>query len=101
MENSIIAGFGSLFDFLGSAVIMLLGYVANRYVIPFLRIGKRQKFAEYIARIADDVTDALRARYPDKNLIVFLDEAVDHIIKITGISPEIARRVISASIARK
>ena len=101
MENQNLAAFGSFLDILGSAGIMLIGYVANRFVIPFLKIGKRQKYAEYIARIADDVTDELRTKYPNKNIIVFIDEAVDLIVEIAGISPEIARRAISASIARK
>lgn len=86
---------------LGSVAMLLAGWAANRYVIPFLKVGKRQQYAQFIATIADEVTDDLRSRYPDKKWLEYLDEAVDRLIAICGVSPEIARRAISAAAARK
>ena len=86
---------------LGSVAMLLAGWAANRYVIPFLKVGKKQQYAQFIATIADEVTDDLRNRYPDKKWLEYLDEAVDRLIAICGVSPEIARRAISAAAARK
>ena len=86
---------------LGSVAMLLAGWAANKYAIPFLKVGKRQKYAQFIATIADEVIDDLRNKYPDKKWLEYLDEAVDRLIAICGASPEIARRAISAASARK
>jgi len=70
-------------------------------VIPFLRIGKRQQYALYIGNIADDVTDELRNKYPQKEWLKHIDEVVDTIMMICGITSDIARRAIRAAVARK
>lgn len=92
---------GGWLGVLGSVGLMLAGFLAKQYVIPFLSIGHRQKYAEYIAAIADEVTDELRARYPEKDWLAHLDEAVETLIEICGISREVAMRAIKASAARK
>jgi len=92
---------GSWSGLLGSIGLILATYMANRYVIPFLKVGKRQKFAGYIAAIADELTDELRHKYPDRKWLTHLDEAVDSLVAICGISTEIARRAVKASAARK
>ena len=99
--ESILSQAGSWGGLLGSVALVLATYVANKYVIPFLKVGKRQKYAQFIATIANEVTDDLRNRYPDKKWLKYLDEAVDRLIAICGVSPEIARRAISAAAARK
>ncbi len=86
---------------LGTIGLTLAGYLANRYVIPFLRVGKRQKYAQYISAIADELTDELCARYPEQEWLEHLDEAVDNLIAICGVSLEIARRAIKAAASRK
>ena len=86
---------------LGSVALLLAGWAANKYAIPFLKVGKRQKYAQFIATIANEVIDDLRNKYPDRKWLKYLDEAVDRLIAICRISPEIARRAISASAARK
>lgn len=86
---------------LGSVGLMLASYLAKRYVIPFLQIGKRQRYAEFIATIADDLIDDLRLKYPDRTWIAHLDELVDTLVSICGITPEIAKRALAASAARK
>ncbi|MGD8922823.1 MAG: hypothetical protein PVH24_06205 [Candidatus Zixiibacteriota bacterium] len=97
----IFAKSGSILGLLGSLGLVMASYAAKKYVIPFLSVGQRQKYAEYLAAIADDVTDELRAKYPDKEWLAHLDEAVDRLIEICGVSREIARRVVMASVARK
>jgi hypothetical protein len=86
---------------LGSIGLIMAGHVIKKYVIPFLSAGKRQQYAKYIAMIADEVTDDLRRKYPEKEWLRHLDEAIDRLIAICGISPEVARRAINASVSRK
>lgn len=86
---------------LGSVGLLLASYLAKRYVIPFLQVGKRQQFAQYIAVIADEVLDELRLKYPDRQWLTHLDEAIKKLAEICGISSEIAERAIRASAARK
>lgn len=92
---------GGWLGVLGSVGLMLAGFLAKQYVIPFLSVGHRQKYAEYIAAIADEVTDELRARYPDKEWLTHLDEAVETLAEICGVSREVALRAVRASAARK
>lgn len=100
MDN-IFAQSGSLLGLLGSVGLMFAGYVAQKYVIPFLSVGKRHRYAEYIAAIADELTDDLTGRYPDRQWLEHLDEAVDQLIAICGVGPDIARRAVRAAAARK
>ncbi len=86
---------------LSSAGMLLVGHITNKYVIPFLQIGKRKKYAQYIATIADEITDDLKNKHPEKDWVKHLDTAIDTLISICDISPQIARRAISASLSRK
>jgi hypothetical protein len=81
--------------------LLLAGHLARKYVIPFLQIGKRQRYAQFIAEIADEVTDDLRNRYPQKSWLKHLDEAIEALASICGVSSEIARRAINAAVSRK
>jgi hypothetical protein len=92
---------GSWLGILGSTALMLAAFVANKYVIPFLQAGQRQKVAEFVAAIAEDIIDELRQKYPDKEWLTHLDEAIDSLVSICGISPDIAERAIRATAARK
>jgi len=96
----ILAGNGSWLGLVGSVGLLLVSHVANKYVIPFLKVGKRDKYARYIAVIADEVTSDIRARYPGEEWLEHLDEAVEALIRICGISEETARRAIHASADR-
>jgi hypothetical protein len=86
---------------LSAAVLLALGYAATRYFIPWLRVGSRRKYAEYIAFMADEVTDDLRRRYPASAWAEHLDEAVDRLIEICRIKSEVAQRAVNAAAARK
>lgn len=86
---------------LGSAGMIFLGHLTNKYILPFLKVGKRQTYATYIASIADEVTDDLRNRYPESEWLKHLDEGVDMVISICEISPQVARRAVNAAANRK
>jgi hypothetical protein len=86
---------------IGSVILILVGHLTKKYLIPFLVIGKRRKYAKWIAGIADEVTDDLRARYPENEWLEHLDEAVDKIIEICQISTQIGRRAAQAAVSRK
>ncbi len=103
---------GSLVDFitgniiqlaggLGAVVMTVIAWAARKYLVPLLQTEQRRRYAQYIAVIADEVTDELRQKYPGKSWAVYIDEAVDRIIDICGIGPETARRAALASLARK
>ena len=92
---------GTLVGAFGSVALSVLSWAAGRFVIPFLQVKKRREFAQWIAVIADDMTDALVARYTDKSWAVKIDEAVDLLAQICGVDDDISRRAIEAAIARK
>ncbi|PWB69059.1 hypothetical protein C3F09_10665 [candidate division GN15 bacterium] len=100
MDSISIQG-NSWLGLLGSVGLLLASYLAKRYVIPFLQVGKRQQYAQYIAVIADEVIDELRLKYPDRQWLTHLDEAIKTLAEICGISADIAERAIRASAARK
>ena len=91
---------GSLAGLVGSVAIMFAGYAANKYIIPFLKVGKRERYASLITTLADEITDELCAKYPDKQWLTYLDQAVNKLRDICDISDEIARRAIKASFSR-
>ncbi len=99
--ESFISNSGSLFNLLGSIGILVAGHLVNKYILPFLKIGKRRQYAEYIAVIASEVTDDLKQKYPEKTWLKHLDEAVDILISICDVSPAVARRAVNAAAGRK
>ena len=112
MHITMIPVLGSIFSFLAEHVFELAGgigavfmaavaFTAKKYLLPFLEIESRRRYAAYIAAIADDVTDELVLRYPDRKWLQYLDEAVDKIIQICKIDQEVARRAVQAAAARK
>jgi hypothetical protein len=104
--------FPCLLGFLTKPVIGLLGgiwgivgivaaFLAKAYLVPFLKIEKNRRYAEWIARIADDLTDDLKHRYPEEEWAQRLDELVDKIMEVCSISEETARRALAAATAWK
>ena len=91
----------AIFGGSGTIFLFLIGWFAKKYLVPYLQIENRRMYAKYIAIIADDITDELRAKYPNQSWAKYIDEAVDKIIEICNINTDIAKRVISASISRK
>lgn len=86
---------------LGAILLLLLGWLIKHYLIPYLNTELRKKVAEYVLLIADEVTDQLVAKYPQNELLKWLDQAVDKIMEITGVSKEVATRAAQAALARK
>jgi hypothetical protein len=89
------------FAALGALLLLVLGWMVKRYLIPFLNTEVKKQMAEYVLLIADEVTDQLVARYPENELLKWLDQAVDKIMDVTGVSREVAIRAAEAALARK
>ncbi len=92
---------GTIVGGVGSAALAVVGWVGSRYLAPLLKVGKRKQFAQWIVVIADEITDALVAKYPNKRWLEALDEAVDKLAEVCGISQDISRRAVDAAVARK
>lgn len=82
-------------------IIFAVGWATKKWLLPLLNTEARKKLAEYILVIADEVTDQLVAKYPEKEIWRYLDRAVDKIMKVCGIKEETAKRAIEAAMARK
>ena len=101
--------FGGLFNWVTDPVdssilvIFLFGisWATKKWLLPFLNTGIRKKLAEYTLLIADEVTDQLVVKYPDKKVWQYLDEAVDKIMKVCGVKKEVAVRAAEAAFGRK
>lgn len=89
------------FQALGALFLLLLGWAVKKYLIPFLDTELKKRMAEYVLLIADEVTDQLVAKYPQNELLKWLDKAVDKIMEITGVSKEVATRAAHAALSRK
>lgn len=99
--ESIMTSTGPWVGFIGTVGLALVTYLTKNFLVPYLKTGNRARYAQYISAIADDLTDDLKARYPKNEWLEHLDEAVDRIIEVCEISPEIARRAARAAAARK
>jgi len=85
----------------GTVVLALVSYVGKKYLIPYLVVAKRRQYAFWIAAIADEVTDDLKARYPNNEWVNHLDAAIDRLIGVCDIKQVIAKRAVHAAVARK
>jgi len=84
--------------------LLVLGWVVNKYLKPWLGTGFKLALARQIVVIADDVTDYFVQKYPENKAAEWFDKAVDKIREIIGpneISKEVAKRAISGALARK
>lgn len=81
--------------------VIVVGWMTKKWLLPFLSTALRKQIAEYVLIIADEVTDWLVAKYPDKEVWRFLDKAVDKVIDVCGVSQEVAQRAVEASLSRK
>ena len=89
-ENAILTFLGILAVFLG-----------KNYLLPFLRMEKRRRYALWIAHLADEISDDLLVRYPDNRWLKFVDESVDKLMEICGIDQEVAGRAINSALRRR
>ena len=58
---------------MGAILMLYLGYVIKKEILPLLRIKRNCELASYILVIADDVTDYFRLKFPDAHWSVWLD----------------------------
>jgi len=99
--ESLFSQTGPWLGLLGSVATVVVSRLAGKYIIPFLSVGRRQRYASLIATLADEITDEFCLKYPKKEWLHHVDEGVDKLISILGISDDIARRALQASLARK
>lgn len=85
----------------GTILMIYLGYIIKKEIIPLLKLKRNREIAGYILVIADDVTDYFRLKFPSAHWSVWLDRAVDKIIEITGVGRNAAERAARAMVARK
>ncbi len=101
LSDLLINNLPVIIDILSGVLMALAVWFARRYLAPYFKVEKSRRQAEFIAVIADDITDDLVRRYPDKEWVKKLDEAVDKIMDVCGIDGEIAQRAVSAAVSRK
>ncbi len=86
---------------LGAILMVYLGFLIKKEILPLLQVKQNREVAEYILVIADDVTDYFKLKFPNSHWSVWLDRAVDKIIEITGVGKEVADRAARAAVSRK
>jgi hypothetical protein len=84
-----------------SLLSIVIVYLSNKYLVPFLKVEKNKRYAEWIAHLADEITDDLIVRYPDNRWLKYLDESIDKLMLICGIDKTVAARAINSSLKRK
>lgn len=82
-------------------VLILIGFITSKFLVPLLKTALARSVAEHILIIADDVTDYYAAKYPTSNWAQWIDQAVDKVIEVMGVSREVAQRAVTAAIQRK
>lgn len=82
-------------------LLLAVGWFTKKYIVPLLKTEIRRSVARYVLLIADEITDWLVMKYPKKKWTEWLDEAIDKLMDVTGVSKSVAERAIKASIARK
>lgn len=96
-----------MFDILnfGNGLTLLLStilvYFANKYLVPYLKVEKHRRYAEWIAHLADEITDDLVVAYPASEWLTYVDEAIDKLMEVCGIEKDIAQRAVNSSLERK
>lgn len=90
------------FGILGTVVTLAVTKLTTSHIIPFLQVGRRQKYAQHISIIADELTDELMERYPDNEWLQHVDAAVNKLITICNINnASVASRAMKAAVNRK
>lgn len=99
---SIFDMFTAPVEWAGAGIVMIvLGWLTKKYILPFLNTALKKQMAEYVLLIADEATDQLVAKYPKNEAVKFADKAVDKIMDVCGVKKEVALRAVEASFGRK
>ena len=91
----------SLLPGIGSLLLVVVGWVAQKYLVPFLATEQKKRLAEHVLLIADEVTSSLVLKYPASGWANWIDQAVEQIMQISGVSREVAMRAATAALVRK
>lgn len=71
------------------------------FVSEILKTKKRKANAELFSFLGDEIVTALAKKYPGKDYLVYLDEAVSQLRQAAGLDDvDVARRIIQAAIGR-
>jgi len=81
--------------------LIFLGWMVKKYLLPLLDSETKKKVAEHVLLIADEVTDWLIQMYPDQKPYKYLDQLIDKIMDICGVSRAVAERAAKAALKRK
>lgn len=84
-------------------VIFILGWLAGRYLRPWLHENEqRLANAQEIAFIADRITDEMTLMFPNVSWDNWIDKAVDKLIVSCGLEDaDVAKREIASQIIKK
>lgn len=86
---------------LGSLLMLVLSWVAGKYLPKLLDTERKKRMAEYLLKIADDLTDYFIQKYPDSKYAQWIDQAIEKLMEICGVERDVAERVLKAVIERK
>ena len=81
--------------------LIFLVWLLKKYLLPLLNSELKKTVAQHVLLIADDVTDWLIEMYPDQKPYKYLDQIVDKIMEICGVSKVVAERAAKAALKRK
>jgi hypothetical protein len=86
---------------IGSLLMLVLSWIAAKYLPSLLNTERKKRMAEYILKIAEDVIGFYLEKYPNDPYASWLDMAIARLMEICGIERDIAERVLKAAIERK
>ena len=86
---------------IGSLLMLVLSWIAAKYLPSLLNTERKKRLAEYLLKIADDLTDYFVQKYPDSKYTQWIDQAVTKLMEICGVERDVAERVLKAVIERK
>lgn len=92
---------GQAIEAIGAILILVIGLLVKKYVVPLLKTELARQTANHVLIIADDLTDYFAAKFPNAHWSVWLDRAVDKVIDVTGVGRGPAERAVTAAINRK
>lgn len=119
MTESILMWIIDQFGGLENLILSGVALVAAKFLVPWLKKGTRMRYATHLTHLADEITDDLLARYPDKDWSRILEESVETIRKELGVTDlsekrlnftskkkrehktKVATRIASAALSRK
>jgi len=90
-----LAMLGGIWSIVGVVVV----WIAKKYLVPWLKVDERKKYATYIVQIADEMIEAAMAKWPGEKWLGRVDEIIEELAKVCDISLEAAKRVVNAQVA--